>query len=113
MRRYLYRCPVCRTTSGVRFSPAEAAAEGEHHRRQLHAGHHPDGEHTGEIDRRGRWYADLGPLTALHARLADAYADLRDPKGTGGRLWAAALAWATLAASGLTALLAASAALQP
>ncbi|MCM2394340.1 hypothetical protein, partial [Streptomyces albipurpureus] len=104
MRRYLYRCPVCRTTSGVRFSPAESTAEGEHHRLQLHAGHYPDGEHVGEIDRQGRWYTDMGPLTALHTRLADTYADLRDPKGIGGCLWAAAFAWVTLAASGLTVL---------
>ncbi|MFE3144263.1 hypothetical protein [Streptomyces scopuliridis] len=112
MRRYLYRCPVCRTTSGVRFSPGEIAAEGEHHRHQLHAGHYPDGEQAGEVDRRGRWYAGLGIITTLHARLADTYADLRDPKGSGGRLWADALSWLTLTGSALTVLWATTAALQ-
>ncbi|WP_329182160.1 hypothetical protein OG754_40280 (plasmid) [Streptomyces decoyicus] len=82
-------------------------------RRQIHGRHHPDGEKDGEVDRRGRWYADLGWLATLQARLADTYADLRDPDGTGHRLWAGALAWLTLTAAGLTALWATGAALQP
>ncbi|MET9656809.1 hypothetical protein [Streptomyces sp. NPDC006510] len=113
LRRFLYRCPVCRTTSPVRFSPPEIGAEGEHHRQALHGGHYPDGETTGEVDRRGRWYTDLGRLAALHARLADTFADLRDPKGSGGRLWADALAWLTLSTTALGALWATTAALHP
>jgi len=113
MRRYLYRCPVCRTTSPVRFGPPEIAAEGEHHRQTLHGGHYPDGEKAGEVDRRGRWHADLGILAALNARLADTYADLRDPKDTGSPLWARALAWLTLTTSAATTLWITTAALQP
>ncbi|GLW19711.1 hypothetical protein Stsp01_64540 [Streptomyces sp. NBRC 13847] len=113
MRRYLYRCPVCRTTSPLCRTPAELKAEGESHRHDLHGGHFPDGEKDGEVDRRGRWYDDLGWLTTLHARLTDAYADLHDPHGTGHRLWAGALAWLTLTAGALTTLWATTAALQP
>ncbi|MEV8455535.1 hypothetical protein AB0467_28415 [Streptomyces sp. NPDC052095] len=102
MRRYLYRCPVCRTTSPLTRTPAALDAERDHHRRTLHGGHHPDDEKTGEVDRRGRWYTDLDPVARLHARLTDIYADLRDPKGTGSPLWARALAWLTLATGAAT-----------
>ncbi|MEU9485913.1 hypothetical protein AB0D83_19995 [Streptomyces decoyicus] len=108
MRRYLYRCPVCRTTSPLCRTPAELKAEGASHRHKIHGRHHPDGEKDGEVDRRGRWY-----IATLHARLADTYADYCDPEGMGHRLWAGALAWLTLTTAGLTALWATSAALQP
>ncbi|MFC9227497.1 hypothetical protein ACFTZI_00620 [Streptomyces decoyicus] len=49
-------------------APAELKAEGASHRDQIHGRHHPDGEKDGEVDRRGRWYADLGWLATLHAR---------------------------------------------
>ncbi|MFF3787559.1 hypothetical protein [Streptomyces sp. NPDC001933] len=113
MRRYLYRCPLCRTTSPVRFSPPEIGAEGEYHRQALHGGHYPDGETTGEVDRRGRWYTDLGILASLQTRLGDTFADLRDPKGTGGRIWADALAWLTLTTGAATVLWTTTAVLQP
>ncbi|WP_206433879.1 hypothetical protein, partial [Streptomyces sp. ADI95-17] len=76
MHRYLYRCPVCRTTSPVRHSPAALTAEGDHHRQALHDGHHPDGERSGEVD-------DLDLVARLHARLTDTYANIHDPKGSG------------------------------
>ncbi|MFF8717521.1 hypothetical protein ACF07T_39915 [Streptomyces sp. NPDC015184] len=71
MRRYLYRCPICRTTSPLTHTPAALAAERDHHRQALHAGHHPDGEKAGEVDRRGRWHADLDLVARLHTRLTD------------------------------------------
>lgn len=113
MRRYLYRCPVCRTTSSTVHTPRAAESEAAGHREQMHGGHHPDGQFIGEVDRRGRWYTDLTLLGRLHTRLADTLADLRDPKGTGGRLWAATLAWLTLTGSALTVLWVTAAALQP
>ncbi|WP_411121277.1 hypothetical protein [Streptomyces sp. x-19] len=113
MRRYLYRCPVCRTTSPVCWTRAELKAESDGHRAALHGGHYPDGEHDGEVDRRGRWYAELDLLTAIQARIADAYADLRDPDGMGRRLWAEALSWLTLTATAAAALWCTTTALQP
>lgn len=41
MRRDLYRCPVCRTTSPLCRTRAGLKAEGESHRRVLHGGHSP------------------------------------------------------------------------
>ncbi|MCY0947306.1 hypothetical protein [Streptomyces antarcticus] len=99
MRRYLYRCNVCSTTSPTVLHPDDLVAEGEGHRQVLHGGHYPDGESAGEIDRLGRWYASLGPLARLHARIADNLADLRDPKGMGHPLWASAAASLTIAAA--------------
>lgn len=58
---------------------------GMHERRPDLPSRHPDGEQAGEVDRRGRWQADFGIITTLHARLADTYADLRDPKRHPGR----------------------------
>ncbi|MDD9383128.1 hypothetical protein M8Z33_42080 [Streptomyces sp. ZAF1911] len=103
MRRYLYRCTLCRTTSPICFGTAELDAQSSHHRDAVHSGHYPDGERSGAVDRTGRWYADMGPLTALHTRLTDEFADLRDPKGNGLRLWAWALSWLTLSTAGLLA----------
>ncbi|MFF4286007.1 hypothetical protein ACFY0R_11865 [Streptomyces sp. NPDC001633] len=113
MRRYLYRCPVCRTTSPICRTPAELKAESAGHRAALHGGHYPDDEIHGEVDRQGRWYADLSLIAALQARLADAYADIPDPNGMGRRLWAEALSWLTLTAIALAALRATTTALQP
>ncbi len=83
------------------------------HRQALHGGHFPDGESAGEIDRLGRWYAFLTPLTALHARIADNLADLKTPKGTGHPLWASAAATLTIAAAAALVLAVLSAALTP
>ncbi|MER7761330.1 hypothetical protein [Streptomyces sp. NPDC097619] len=101
MRRYLYRCTLCCTTSPMCFGTAELDAQSNHHRAAVHSGHYPDGERSGAVDRTGRWYADMGPLTTLHSLLADAFADLRDPTGQGLRLWAWALSWLTLSTAGL------------
>ncbi|WP_327310059.1 hypothetical protein OG730_43605 (plasmid) [Streptomyces sp. NBC_01298] len=92
MRRYAYRCTVCRTTSPVVHHIEDLAAESEGHRLTLHGGHIPDAEAAGQVDRLGRWYASLGPLIGLHARIADGLSDLRDPKGTGHPFWASAAA---------------------
>ncbi|MEU6926021.1 hypothetical protein [Streptomyces sp. NPDC046631] len=51
---------------------------------------------AGRIDRLGRWYTALTPLAALHAHLADALSDLRDPKAMGHYWWASAGAALTL-----------------
>ncbi|MFB8016874.1 hypothetical protein ACFC5E_36190 [Streptomyces rochei] len=105
MRRYRYRCTVCRTTSPVVHQLDDLAAEGAAHRQAIHAGHIPDEETAGQIDRLGRWYATLPPLSALHAHLADALSDLHDPKAMGHYWWAtagAALAIGTAAALCLT-----------
>ncbi|WP_326701888.1 hypothetical protein OG909_32820 (plasmid) [Streptomyces sp. NBC_01754] len=88
MRRYRYRCTVCRTTSPVVHQLHDLDAEGAAHRQALHAGHFPDDEAAGQIDRRGRWYTALPPLSALHAHLADALSDLHDPKAMGHYWWA-------------------------
>lgn len=90
MRRYRYRCTVCRTTSPVVHQLHDLAAEGTAHRQAIHAGHIPDDETTGQIDRLGRWYATLPPLNALHAHLADGLSDLHDPKAMGHYWWASA-----------------------
>lgn len=90
MRRYRYRCTVCRTTSPVVHETEALAAMGEAHRQTLHGGHFPDDELAGQIDRLGRWYAALSPLAALHARIADALSDLRDIKTAGHYWWASA-----------------------
>ncbi|MFJ7209508.1 hypothetical protein ACIQWR_39005 [Streptomyces sp. NPDC098789] len=92
MRRYAYRCIVCRTTSPVVHQLEDLAAEGAAHRLALHGGHIPDAEAAGQIDRLGRWYAALGPLIAMHARIADGLSDLRDPNGMGHPFWASASA---------------------
>ncbi|GAA2264670.1 hypothetical protein GCM10010232_66020 [Streptomyces amakusaensis] len=104
MRRYRYRCPVCRTTSPVCHGLNALAAEGEDHRTTQHGGHFPDGETFGEIDRRGRWYTTLPPLTAVHARLADALSDLHDEKAMGHYWWATAGAALILTAAAALAL---------
>ncbi|OEJ21801.1 hypothetical protein AR457_40945 [Streptomyces agglomeratus] len=88
MRRYRYRCTVCRTTSPVVHQLDDLVAEGDVHRQLLHGGHIPDGEAAGQVDRLGRWYAALSPLIALHAHLADALSDLHDPKTVGHYWWA-------------------------
>ncbi|MFG2236147.1 hypothetical protein ACGFNX_40195 [Streptomyces sp. NPDC048723] len=111
MRRYRYRCPVCSTTSPTVHHPDDVAVEAEGHRQALHGGHHPDGESAGEIDRLGRWYSSLGPLTALHARLADNLADIKDPKGMGHPWSATAGAALTIAAAAALVLAVISAAL--
>ncbi|MEU8842673.1 hypothetical protein AB0D97_26660 [Streptomyces roseus] len=111
MRRYLYRCPVCLTTSPVAYGLDEVADEATTHRQAIHGGHFPDGESAGEIDRLGRWYAALGPLAALHARIADNLADLKTPKGVGHPLWASAAAALTIAAAAALVLAVLSAAL--
>ncbi|MGW5396259.1 hypothetical protein [Streptomyces sp. NPDC003952] len=100
MRRYRYRCSVCLTTSPTAFHLDDLAAEAEGHRQALHGGHFPDGEHAGEIDRLGRWYAALGPLAALHARIADNLADLRTPADMGRPLWASATAALVIGGAG-------------
>ncbi|MFE6270469.1 hypothetical protein ACFVQ9_17005 [Streptomyces goshikiensis] len=92
MRRYVYRCTVCRTSSPVVRQLDDLAAEGEAHRLALHGGHIPDAEAVGQVDRLGRLYASLGPLIAMHARIADGLSDLRDPKGMGYPFWASATA---------------------
>ncbi|MFE3151175.1 MULTISPECIES: hypothetical protein [unclassified Streptomyces] len=97
----------------MRHSPAALAAERNHHRQALHGGHHPDGERAGEVDRAGRWYADLDLFARLHARLTDTYADVHDPKGSGAPLWARALAWLTLITGAATVLWTTTAVLQP
>ncbi|WP_407842084.1 hypothetical protein ACE1OC_42795 (plasmid) [Streptomyces sp. DSM 116496] len=74
---------MCSTTSPVTFHSEDLAAEGAAHRQAIHGGHFPDGESTGRIDRLGRPYASLTPLTALHAQIADNLADIKDPKGMG------------------------------
>ncbi|WP_331726539.1 hypothetical protein [Streptomyces uncialis] len=110
MRRYRYRCTVCRTTSPVVLNLADLAAEGSTHRLTLHGGHIPDDEAAGEVDRLGRWYATLPPLTAMHARIADGLSDLRDPKGMGRPFWASGSAALVLgSATALTLLLIAAA----
>lgn len=111
MRRYRYRCSVCLTTSPTVHGPDEVADEAAGHRQALHGGHFPDGESVGEIDRLGRWYASLGQLTALHSRIADNLADLRDPKGMGRPLGASAAASLALAAAAALVLAVLSAAL--
>ncbi|MEU8764354.1 hypothetical protein [Streptomyces sp. NPDC048659] len=88
MRRYRYRCTICRTTSPVVLDPDDLDAEGNAHRQAVHGGHFPDDELAGEIDRLGRWYAALSPLARLHARIADGLSDLRDEKTMGHYWWA-------------------------
>ncbi|MGW6247931.1 hypothetical protein [Streptomyces roseolus] len=90
MRRYRYRCTICRTTSPVVHQLDDLAAEGQTHRQAVHGGHTPDDEIAGQIDRLGRWYAALSPLIALHARIADGLSDLRDDKAMGHYWWATA-----------------------
>ncbi|MFI7178955.1 hypothetical protein [Streptomyces spororaveus] len=102
MRRYRYRCTVCRTTSPVVHHLEDLAAEGEAHRQSIHGGHIPDDEAAGEVDRLGRWYASLDPLIGIHARIADGLSDLRDTKTTGHYWWATA--GATLILGGAAAL---------
>ncbi|MFL4496523.1 hypothetical protein ACJ6WD_35575 [Streptomyces sp. VTCC 41912] len=104
MPRFLYRCPVCCTTSPLCPTAKAADAEGSTHRGQLHAGHHPDGETVGEVNRRGQWYATLGPLAGPRSRLADALIDARDPDGMGRPFWADVAADAILAGGSAAAL---------
>ncbi|AXU16804.1 hypothetical protein [Streptomyces clavuligerus] len=105
MRRFRYRCTVCRTTSPVTLGVADLAAEIETHRQTIHGGHIPDDEMTGEIDRLGRWYAALSPLAALHARIADEFSDFRDDKTMGHYWWATAGATLLIAGGAALALL--------
>ncbi|MFE0778774.1 hypothetical protein [Streptomyces sp. NPDC058861] len=102
MRRFRYRCTICRTTSPVVHELADLAAESEVHRQTIHGGHIPDDEMAGQIDRLGRWYATLPPLAALYSRIADALSDLRDLKTMGHYWWASA--GATLLIGGTAAL---------
>lgn len=102
MRRYLYRCTLCRTTSPVVLALDDLDAEAGAHRQAVHGGHFPDDELVGEIDRLGRWYAALPPLAALHARIADALSDLHDIKAMGHYWWASTAA--TLLIGGTAAL---------
>ncbi|MET9438089.1 hypothetical protein [Streptomyces sp. NPDC006551] len=111
MRRYRYRCAVCRTTSPVVHEIEALTAVGETHRQHLHGGHIPDDEMAGQIDRLGRWYAALPPLAALHARIADALSDLRDIKTMGHYWWASAGATVLIGGSAALVLLVVSAAL--
>ncbi|MER7577476.1 hypothetical protein [Streptomyces sp. NPDC126514] len=111
MRRYRYRCTICRTTSPVVHEIEALAAVGEAHRQTLHGGHFPDFEMTGQIDRLGRWYAALSPLAALHAHIADALSDLRDTKAMGHYWWASAGAALLIGGSAALVLLVISAAL--
>ncbi|MFD3484929.1 hypothetical protein [Streptomyces sp. NPDC058665] len=111
MRRYRYRCTVCRTSSPVVHAIEAVAAVGEAHRQTLHGGHFPDDEMAGQIDRLGRWYAALPPLAALHARIADALSDLRDIKTMGHYWWASAGATLLLGGTAALALLLVTAAL--
>ncbi|MFH9125368.1 hypothetical protein [Streptomyces globisporus] len=99
MYRYRYRCTVCRTTSPVVPDTEALALIGEAHRDHLHGGHFPDDEIAGRIDRLGRWYAALPPLTALQAHLTDGLSDLRDPKGMGHPWWARGVAALLLVAA--------------
>ncbi|MFD4543568.1 hypothetical protein [Streptomyces bauhiniae] len=105
MRRYRYRCIVCRTTSPVVTEIEALTAVGEAHRQTLHGGHFPDDEIAGQIDRLGRWYAALPPLAALHARIADALSDLHDIKTAGHYWWASAGATLLIGAVAALALL--------
>ncbi|MFF7780395.1 hypothetical protein ACFZCG_39030 [Streptomyces tanashiensis] len=111
MRRYRYRCTVCRTTSPVVHQLDDLEAEGTVHRQTIHGGHFPDDELAGEIDRLGRWYAALSPLAALHARIADGLSDLRDTKTLGHYWWASASAALLIGGSAALVLLVVSAAL--
>ncbi|MFD8733211.1 hypothetical protein [Streptomyces sp. NPDC059611] len=101
MHRCRYRCTVCRTTSPVVPDIEALAVAGEDHRDHLHGGHFPDEEIAGRIDRLGRWYAALPPLTALHAHLADGLSDLHAPKTMGHPWWASAVAAFLIAAGAL------------
>lgn len=103
MRRYRYRCTICRTTSPIVHQPDDLTAEGDAHRQAVHGGHFPDDELAGQIDRLGRWYAALPPLAVLHARIADRLSDLRDEKAMGHYWWANASA--TLLIGGSAALM--------
>ncbi|MFB7852394.1 hypothetical protein ACFC34_36010 [Streptomyces sp. NPDC056053] len=111
MRRYRYRCTVCRTTSPVVHQPDDLDTEGDNHRQAVHGGHFPDDELTGEIDRLGRWYATLSPLAVLHARIADGLSDLHDEKTAGHYWWASTGAALLIGGSAALILLAVSAAL--
>lgn len=111
MRRYRYRCTLCRTTSPAVHELADLAAESNSHRQTIHGGHIPDDEIAGEIDRLGRWYATLPPLTTLHARIADALSNLRDPKTMGHYWWASAGATLLIGGSAVLMLLVVSAVL--
>ncbi|MFF4433033.1 hypothetical protein ACFYZ4_28235 [Streptomyces sp. NPDC001513] len=93
------------------FHLDDLAAEAESHRQALHGGHFPDEESAGEIDRLGRWYASLGPLTILHSRFSDNLADLRDPMGMGRPLWASGVAALVIGAAAALVLAVISAAL--
>lgn len=105
MRRYRYRCTVCRTTSPVVTEIETLTAMGEDHRQTLHGGHFPDDEMTGQIDRLGRWYAALPPLVALHASIADTLSDLHNIKTMGHYWWASVGATLLIAGTAALALL--------
>ncbi|MFE3074167.1 hypothetical protein [Streptomyces sp. NPDC059247] len=111
MRRFRYRCTVCRTTSPVVHQPDDLAAETAAHRQTIHGGHIPDDEIAGQIDRLGRWYTALTPLAALHARIADGLSDLHDEKAMGHYWWANAGATLLIGGSAALILLVVSAAL--
>ncbi|MEU2514731.1 hypothetical protein [Streptomyces syringium] len=89
---------VCRTTSPVVHALGAVEKEANGHRQALHGGHHSDDQIAGEVNRRGRWHADLAGIATVHARLSDTFAGLRDPGGMGARLWADAAAWLTITA---------------
>lgn len=60
---WCYRCDQCRTTSLPVTTRAAALAARDDHRRRMHGGHIPDGEHL--LRRRHQPADDLRPLIAL------------------------------------------------
>lgn len=60
---WCYRCDQCATTSLPVTTRAAVLAERDRHRRELHGGHVPDGEHL--LHRRPPPVDDLRPLIAL------------------------------------------------
>ncbi|MEU6513653.1 hypothetical protein [Streptomyces sp. NPDC046978] len=49
MPQYVYRCPVCRTSSRPYSSAGRADDRGQVHRDEHHHGDHPDGERIEQI----------------------------------------------------------------
>jgi hypothetical protein len=61
---YRYRCDQCATTSLPVRTRAEQLADRDRHRRQMHGGHIPDGEHLLR-QRAGPRPDGFGPATVL------------------------------------------------
>ena len=59
---YRYRCDQCATTSLPVRTRAEAVAARDKHRRLMHGGHVPDGEHLLRRRRTGPRPQDIRPL---------------------------------------------------